>query len=165
MMEHVNAHYPSAVCFHATGKRDNARIKARFDGMGLGERMRLTDYIYDMPVQMLAADVVISRAGAMSISELALTGKASVVIPSPYVADQHQLKNAQALSHNGAGVCVEESTLTDGALTRAVCCLLEDTVLRESMGKNIRERFAVPDANQRIYEELKKICRKKGKNV
>ena len=163
MMAYLHANVPTAVCLHAAGKQDYKRLKERFDGMNLGTQMKLVDYIYDMPVQMLAADIVISRAGAMSISELALTGKAAVVVPSPYVADQHQLKNAQALSSRGAGVCVDEATLSEGALTHAVCCLIEEPVLRTSMGENIRAGFAVPDANDRIYDELKKICDKKGK--
>lgn len=121
--------------------------------------MTLVDYIYDMPIRMAAADLVISRAGAMSISELALTGKAAVLIPSPYVAEQHQLKNAMALVKEGAGACVEEHTLSGGALTEQVCRLLEDPVARASMGVRIRERFACPDANERIYESLMDIVK------
>ena len=161
MMKQLSGRYPRLVCLHAAGKRDYSRMKNTFDGLCLGSRMRLVEYIYDMPVQMQAADIVISRAGAMSISELALTGKAAVVIPSPYVADQHQLKNAQALSRKTAGVCVEEQTLADGRLTDEVRDLLDHPAKREDMGRRIREGFAVPDANERIYNELKKLCREK----
>lgn len=141
---------------HAAGKRDYDRIRAAWDATPAGacDRMRLVDYIYDMPIQMAAADLVISRAGAMSISELALTGKASVLIPSPYVAEQHQLKNAMALVKEGAAVCVEEHTLTEGTLTAQVRSLLADPAARGRMGDNIRARIACPDANERIYERL-----------
>ena len=141
---------------HAAGKRDYDRIRADWDKTAAGgcNRMTLVDYIYDMPDQMAAADLVISRAGAMSISELALTGKAAVLIPSPYVAEQHQLKNAMALVGEGAGACVEEHTLPDGTLTQRVCALLDDAKARAEMGAQIRERFACPDANNRIYEAL-----------
>lgn len=141
---------------HAAGKRDYDRIRAAWDATPAGacDRMRLVDYIYDMPIQMAAANLVISRAGAMSISELALTGKASVLIPSPYVAEQHQLKNAMALVKEGAAVCVEEHTLTEGTLTAQVRSLLADPAARGRMGDNIRARIACPDANERIYERL-----------
>ena len=112
---------PRVKLLHAAGKRDYDRIRADWDRTSAGncDRMTLVDYIYDMPDRMAAADLVISRAGAMSISELAIMGKAAVLIPSPYVTDQHQLKNALALVKEGAGVCVEEHTLAEGALTAA----------------------------------------------
>lgn len=141
---------------HAAGKRDYHRTVDNLENSGAGncDRIKLVDYIYDMPVQMAAADLVISRAGAMSISELALMGKAAILVPSPYVAEQHQLKNAMALVKEDAGVCVEEKTLTDGALTRAVETLLADPARCAAMGKNIRVKFACPEANEAIYREL-----------
>jgi UDP-N-acetylglucosamine--N-acetylmuramyl-(pentapeptide) pyrophosphoryl-undecaprenol N-acetylglucosamine transferase len=144
---------------HAAGKRDYDRIRADWDKTAAGgcDRMTLVDYIYDMPIRMAAADLVISRAGAMSISELALTGKPTVFIPSPHVADNHQYKNAMALVAEGAAVCVEEKTLTEGALTAQVKALLEDPAVRASMGVRIREKFACPDANNVIYDALMKL--------
>ena len=146
---------PSVTLLHAAGQRDYARIRADWDKTAAGgcDRMTLVDYIYDMPIQMAAADLVISRAGAMSISELALTGKPTVFVPSPYVAENHQYKNAMALVEQGAALCVEERTLTDGALTRAVLALLNDPAKRRNMGEKIRA-FACADANQRIYDCL-----------
>ncbi len=147
---------PQVRLLHAAGKRDYDRIRAAWDATpaGTSARMTLADYIYDMPVQMAAADLVISRAGAMSLSELALLGKAAVLIPSPYVAEQHQLKNAMALVRAGAAVCVEEHTLTAGALTEAVKRLLGDPAARAEMGRRNREGFACPDANECIYDAL-----------
>ncbi len=155
---------PQVSLLHAAGKRDYDRIRADWDrtAAGVSPRMQLVDYIYDMPVRMAAADLVISRAGAMSLSELALLGKAAVLIPSPYVAEQHQLKNAMALVKEGAGVCVEEHTLTDGALTEQVCRLLGDAAARAEMASRIRERFACPDANERIYACLMGILYEKN---
>ena len=153
---------PRVKLIHAAGKRDYDRILADWNATAAGkcERMTLTDYIYDMPVRMAAADLVISRAGAMSVSELALLGKAAILIPSPYVAEQHQLKNAMALVHEGAGACVEEHTLPEGALSKRVKALLEDPVTRLEMGEKIREKFACPDANERIYACLMDIVRR-----
>ena len=146
---------PRVRLLHAAGKRDYDRIRADWDATAAGkcDRVTLTDYIYDMPIQMAAADLVISRAGAMSISELALTGKAVVFIPSPYVAENHQYKNAMALVDQGAALCVEEKTLTDGALTATVKSLLKDPAGRADMERRIRD-FACPDANGQIYTHL-----------
>jgi UDP-N-acetylglucosamine--N-acetylmuramyl-(pentapeptide) pyrophosphoryl-undecaprenol N-acetylglucosamine transferase len=137
---------------HAAGKRDYARIRDAWDAVPaeVQKSIQLTEYIYDMPRQMAAADLVISRAGAMSISELSLLGKAAIFIPSPYVAAQHQLKNAMALVREGAARCVEEHTLTTGALEREVRGLMADSEARDRMEVAIREKFAMPDANERI---------------
>jgi UDP-N-acetylglucosamine--N-acetylmuramyl-(pentapeptide) pyrophosphoryl-undecaprenol N-acetylglucosamine transferase len=145
---------------HAAGKRDYDRIRADWDATAAGncDRMTLVDYIYDMPVQMAAADLVISRAGAMSISELALTGKAVVFIPSPYVPENHQYKNAMALVEKDAAICVEEKTLTEGALTATVKSLLDSPDRRAAMETRIRD-FACPDANERIYSALMGLIR------
>ena len=153
--------YPKAVFCHATGKRDHERIKqvAASHGFTNDPRLTLMDYIYDMPLRMAAADVVISRAGAMSISELALMKKTAVLIPSPYVADNHQYKNAMSLHQRGAGICVEEHTLKNGALAQAVRTLLDDGAKRRAMEQAIYDHFAVPEANQAIVAELMSILR------
>lgn len=155
--------HPRLYFCHAAGKRDHERAKAQAETLGLGAhpRMTLLDYIYDMPLRMAAADVVISRAGAMSISELALMKKAAVLIPSPYVADNHQLKNAMALHSKGAGLCVEEKTLSEGGLTKAVEGLLADPETCGRMGKAIFEYFALPTANDMIVEALCELVKKK----
>ena len=152
--------HPKVKLIHAAGKRDFDRISADWKATAAGscDRTALVDYIYDMPVQMAAADLVISRAGAMSISELAMTGKPTVFIPSPYVAENHQYKNAMALVEKGAAMCVEEKTLTDGALDRTVLSLLADPDQRRLMGERITE-FACADANDRIYDCLMGLIR------
>ena len=154
---------PQIKLLHAAGKRDYERVRAAWDKTAAGgcDRMQLVDYIYDMPDQMAAADLVISRAGAMSVSELALTGKPAILIPSPYVAEQHQLKNAMALVKENAGLCVEEHTLPDGTLTTRVMELIRAPAAREAMGRRIYEAFACPDANDRIYESLMGIIKSK----
>lgn len=151
---------PHVKLLHAAGKRDYDRIRVDWNATPAGNcgRMTLTDYIYDMPIQMAAADLVISRAGAMSVSELALTGKAVVFIPSPYVAENHQYKNAMALVERNAALCVEEKTLTEGTLTATVKSLLRDPAKRADMERRIRD-FACPDAGEQIYAHLKGLLK------
>ncbi|MBQ9780689.1 MAG: UDP-N-acetylglucosamine--N-acetylmuramyl-(pentapeptide) pyrophosphoryl-undecaprenol N-acetylglucosamine transferase [Clostridia bacterium] len=161
MWQTLSHEYPNTYFCHAAGKRDYDRICGMAQEYGLADHPRLTllDYIYDMPVRMAAADLVVSRAGAMSISELALMKKAAVLVPSPYVADNHQYKNAMALHDKGAGICVEEKTLKGGTLTRSVKELLNDPDRRKAMSKDIYEQFAVPEANETIVKELLSLVR------
>lgn len=151
----------------AAGKRDIVRTQAAWQAGRAGKcpRFALADYIYDMPVRMAAADLVISRAGAMTISELAVTGKAAVLVPSPYVADDHQLRNAEALAAAGAGVCVEERALPDGGLESAVLSLLTDRAGRLAMEQRIRERFGRPNVAEELYRELMRILQEKKKDA
>lgn len=153
---------PNAYFCHATGKRGYETTLATLKEKGLADhsRLDLKDYIYDMPLRMAAADVVVSRAGAMSISELALMQKAAVLIPSPYVADNHQYLNAMALQNQGAGLCVEEKTLGDGALTEAVRSLMNDPARREAMGRAALTHFGCPHANDSIVRELLSMVKK-----
>ena len=146
---------------HATGKRDYEAARAQFEAAGLSahENCVLTDYIYDMPTYMAAADLVISRAGAMTLSELALMKKASILIPSPYVADNHQYKNAKTLADASAAFLVEEHTLKDGALTSAVKLLLGAEAERALLSYNV-QRFADADANRLIWEAIKELTKK-----
>lgn len=150
--------YDRVKLLHAAGARDIERNRLAWSRAGIDNisRFTLTNYIYDMPLQMAAADLVISRAGAMTLSELALMGKAAILIPSPYVAENHQFKNAMALVAQDAAVCVEEKNLSDGALIVAVRELLENPDRRAAMEGNIRT-FAMPDANARILEVLTSI--------
>ena len=112
-----------------------------------------------MPLQMAAADAVIARAGAMTLSELAWMKKACILIPSPNVADNHQYINAKTLADAGAALLVEERELASGALTDAVRRFLTDSAVTKDVETNI-EAFADRDANRRIWEE---ICRLIGK--
>jgi UDP-N-acetylglucosamine--N-acetylmuramyl-(pentapeptide) pyrophosphoryl-undecaprenol N-acetylglucosamine transferase len=139
----------------------SAGTKNFMSAMGLYEEYELDrcpnvfvkDYLYDMPYQVAAADVVISRAGAMSLSEVARMGKACVIIPSPYVPDNHQLRNASAMADCEAALMVEEKDFSGGALPLAVNALLDDADLRRSLEGNIRA-FAGEDANRLIYEHI-----------
>lgn len=109
------------------------------------------EYINDMPRVLAAADVVICRAGAMTLSELQARGRASVLIPSPNVAENHQYHNAMALVNRGAAEIIVESELTGEKLIEKVDTLLSgsDNLLR--MSRNAQE-MAITDACARIYD-------------
>lgn len=160
LMCDVIANNRSLLCMHASGKRDYERTRERFFEIGLDacENCVLTDYIYDMPLRMAAADVIISRAGAMTLSELARMGKAAILIPSPYVADNHQYENAKTLADAGAALLVEEKQLADGALSKELKRLLEDENQLKRMEEQIR-RFADTDADRILRDEIAAMLR------
>ena len=152
LMKDYTAKHPEVLHVHACGKRDYEVCKKRFSEFGLDayDNCILLDYLYDMPARMAAADLVIARAGAMTLSELSLLQKAAILVPSPYVADNHQFKNADLLSKAGAAVLVEESNLPSGELLQQVAALLPDEARRAKMEEAIAN-FADPDANQKIW--------------
>ena len=148
---------------HAAGKRDfaNTCSYAKELGADSAENCRIVDYIYEMPLWMSAADLLISRAGAMTLSELSLMHKACILIPSPYVADNHQYKNAAQLADAGAAVLVEEKTLQSGELTRAVGALLGERQKMRKMEEKIAD-FSDPDANRLIWQEIRRLVPEKA---
>lgn len=160
MRDYVSAH-PDVRYTHATGGDHYETVKERFDAEGLGqyENIELLQYIYDMPLRMAAADLVISRAGAITISELARQGKAAILIPSPNVTDDQQTKNARALADIGGACMIREPELEGGRITKAVASLLDDVERREAMEKAIAG-FAPLDSNKLIFDELMRLAGK-----
>ena len=150
---------------HATGAIEWEEAKAKFKDFGLEgrENLMLSEYIYDMPLRMAAADIVISRAGAMTVSELAMMKKTSIMIPSPNVTNNHQYKNAKVIADMGGTVLLEEKELTDGRLKKEVEKLLSDEDKRRRMGDAI-SHFADLDANKLIYEEILKLVKSEVKS-
>lgn len=158
LMKDYTAKHPEVLHIHAAGKRDYEESMKLFREANLTAHSNcmLVDYIYDMPLRMAAADVVISRAGAMTLSELALMKKACILIPSPYVADNHQYLNAKTLADAGAATLIEEKTLNTDALTEAARSLLESDDARRDMEEHIAA-FADPHANRRIWEDIQRL--------
>ena len=157
LMRDYGLQHPDVLHLHATGALEYEAAKEKFKAYGLEgkDNLRLVEYIYDMPEQMAAADLVVNRAGAMTLSELAAQKKACLLIPSPYVADNHQYKNAKVLADAGAALLIEEKDITPDGVAAEVSSLLEDDARRAAMEEAI-SAFARTDANKVIYEE---ICR------
>ena len=150
--------FPNLFLVHGTGKRYYNAIQTVL-GKQRHPRMSLLPYIEDMPLYMGAADTVICRAGAMTLSELSLCGKSAILIPSPNVTDNHQHKNAALLADAGAAALVEESALSEGRLASEVEALIKSPSLCADRERAIR-RFAHPDANQRILTRILALTKK-----
>lgn len=145
---------------HASGKNGYDSMLKSFNGINLSEEIILKDYIYDMDVCMAAADIVISRAGAITLSEIQALGKAAVLIPSPYVAENHQFHNAMSLKNIGAADIIEEKDLTEELFVKTVERLADNATLLKAMSENAK-KSAIIDANERIYREIMELYTKK----
>ena len=126
---------------------------------GLQDRIKCTVFIDRMDMAYAAADVVISRAGAMSISELSLLRKAVVFVPLPTAAEDHQTKNAMSLVKENAALMVKNSE-TETELLPTVFALMENEERQNEMKDNIA-KFAKPNAAEDIVDQIEKIINKK----
>lgn len=157
--------------FHATGRGGYEEQAEMYRAIGFHDMdnetlqkngVTVKRYIYNMPELLAAADIVIGRAGAMTLSEIAALGKASIVIPSPNVTNNHQYKNAKVLADGDAAILIEEKDLTGDVLCQRVKELATDTKHREALEKNIR-KFAVYGTLDRIYEMVVELTSQHGK--
>jgi UDP-N-acetylglucosamine--N-acetylmuramyl-(pentapeptide) pyrophosphoryl-undecaprenol N-acetylglucosamine transferase len=119
--------------------------------------VQLVEFIKKMDIAYAAADIIISRAGALSISELCLIGKPVILVPSPNVAEDHQTKNAQALESVGAAMMVADVESRKSLVTTAIQ-LLEDEEKMEALADAIK-LLAAPDATKRIGNEIEALIK------
>lgn len=140
---------------HATGSRGVPLFEklAAEKGVTVGQSLVVREYIEDMPQMLAAADLVISRAGALTLAELEAAGRAAILIPSPNVAENHQYYNALELQKAGAAVVIEEKELTADRLIETVERLTADRASLASMGKLARA-LAEPKSLEKITDKL-----------
>ena len=156
VLQHLDLVRSSNVQFiWQTGKYYSAEIAKRLQGMDI-PNLKVTDFITDMGVAYRAADLVISRAGASSISEFCLIGKPVILVPSPNVAEDHQTKNALALSTKDAAIYVKDSEAPSTLLELAVKTVNDEARLK-SLSENIL-KLALPDSAKIIADEVIRLA-------
>jgi UDP-N-acetylglucosamine--N-acetylmuramyl-(pentapeptide) pyrophosphoryl-undecaprenol N-acetylglucosamine transferase len=166
MVDFVAKEVAAGCPFHhiyGVGKRYYQRVLAGIAAKGIRleehPEIDIREYIYDMPVVMDSADVIMSRAGASTIAEIAAIDHPSILVPSPNVAANHQEKNARVLSDKGAAVLMLEKDCSGDALYRQVTGMLADPEGMEQMAQKLHS-MSVTDANERIYTVLKGLLKK-----
>jgi UDP-N-acetylglucosamine--N-acetylmuramyl-(pentapeptide) pyrophosphoryl-undecaprenol N-acetylglucosamine transferase len=140
------------------GKSAFMKIKEQVDVSGLSN-IRVMPFISKMERAYGAADVIVSRAGAISISELCVIGKPVILVPSPNVAEDHQTRNAEALSSRNAAIMVPDKD-AQGLLVDAIFELLNDEGKQQELSGNIK-KLGIPDASVRIAVEVTKLMENK----
>lgn len=157
-MKNFAALHDDVISFHIGGKIYYEDAKKKFDQAKLldNERNVLMKFTNDLPTYMAAADIVICRAGAMTITELARMGKAAIIIPSVNVTDNHQYTNAKALSDANAAILLEENDISSGVIAEKLEMLYCNPNTRLEMSNNVKA-FAGDDVEKLIFENISKL--------
>ncbi len=138
---------------HAIGRvgYEKFSVIAKEKEFDTADNLNIKEYIYNMAVHQAAADVIICRAGAMTLSELAIRGRAAILIPSPNVTEDHQYKNARLLADAGAAVVFRESEVDGKKLSDAVLDLLANPNKRRRMEESVKN-FGMPNSLDMIVD-------------
>ncbi len=159
LMENYSSKEPRIVHLHSSGTRYYEKIKSENKKFTIGVGgCKIKPYIDNMPTVLTAADIVISRAGAMTLSEIARCGTAAILIPSPNVADDHQRKNAEALSASKAALMINEDELPSGVLEEKLSLIVKNQNLRESLARNVKT-FYDAEACEKICSQIEALIK------
>ena len=137
---------PDTQVLHIAGDSDHTRITQISAGRAAYQVLGFCD---QMPAAYAIADLIIARAGASSLAEIALAGRPSILVPYPFAADDHQTRNAEVFAHAGAAILVQESDLTSEKLAALATSILQDASAATQMGLAARS-LAMPDAAERV---------------
>lgn len=154
----VRKELPWLTVLHQAGKGRGDEVRRRYQELGIEEGVEVRDFVEDVPAELAAADVVLTRAGAGAICEVCLVGRAAIYVPYPFAADDHQRKNAEALAEAGAGVCVRQGEASSERLAQELIALLLSPERRVRMASRAKERGR-PGAEAQIARDLLGLIR------
>lgn len=143
-----------------TGNVHFDKIMANLDGIKLNKNIIVKPYLNNMPNLLSNISVILGRAGATSIAEITALGLPSILVPSPYVTNNHQVKNAMSLVNNDAAKLITEDTLTGEKLIEVADELMLNDDIREKMAENSR-KMGVPDAADRLIVVMENLIKEK----
>jgi UDP-N-acetylglucosamine--N-acetylmuramyl-(pentapeptide) pyrophosphoryl-undecaprenol N-acetylglucosamine transferase len=144
------ARMPTLTITHQTGEGDYERVREGYRALGISANV--VSFLYDMPTVLRTADVVVARAGAMTIAELTACGKPAILIPLPTAIYDHQMKNARAMEAVGGAVVLPQSDLTGSRLSEIVDSIVTDSKRWDSMHRGSLAMRRI-DAGERIVDE------------
>ena len=135
-----------------TGKLFYTKAKHTIQNMPANGLVNVQGFIGDMAHAYSACDIIVSRAGAIAVSEICCVGKPTILVPSPYVAEDHQTQNAKSLVEKSAAVFVKDHDTID-LLGKEVLRILSSIGLKEKLSDNLKQ-LAKPDATEQIVNEV-----------
>ena len=141
---------------HQTGERDVDLVRSAYRNAGLEARVEA--FLFTMDREMTGADIVIARAGATTLSELAAAGRPAILVPLPTATDDHQRKNAEVVARAGGAEVIDERELTGERLAERILALAADPARQQQMAEAM-QRFARPDAAARIADQVLELAR------
>jgi len=142
-----------------TGAAHFESIKARIKGVDSLKNIHVLPFINNMPQYLVSIDLFVGRSGATFLSEITALGVPSILIPSPYVTENHQEFNARSVTDHGGGVLILEKELTGERLHSDINRILENSQLNKEMA-NISKQLGIPDAASRVIKVLNEIIEK-----
>lgn len=143
---------------HQSGAADGERCRERYRAMGLADRVAVRPFIDDMAAALRASALVIGRAGALTLAELAIVGRPSVLVPLPTSADDHQTRNAQAFADAGAAVLLRQADASAGVVAGLIEELIADEARRARMAA-AASALGRPAATKEIADVLERLAR------
>ncbi len=147
---------------HQTGEHDYEKVRAAYEGSGIKAEVKV--FIEDMVIEFARADLVICRAGATTVAELAAAGRPAIMIPFPFATDDHQRKNAEAVEHAGAGRMILQAELSSERLAKELLWLIHDPQQLKRMAESSKT-LGHPVAAARVVDLAMRIQEKaKGKS-
>lgn len=143
----------------ATGRVYYDKFMKDYGHLKMGKNQKIVPYLDDMANNLVAADLTICSAGAISLAEVTAVGVPAIVIPKAYTAENHQEYNAKSLEVAGGGICITESDLSPESLDKAIFSLIGDKDRLSEMSK-ASKRFGKPDALEIIYRHIENALNK-----
>ena len=146
----LTSRLPDLAITHQTGEADYRRVQEAYAKLGV--QAEITPFLYDMPTVLRTADLVVARAGAMTIAELTACGKPAVLIPLPTAIYDHQMKNARAMEAAGGAIVLPQADLTGSTLSESISAIVQDTSRLQTMSAKSRAMRRI-DAGEAIVRE------------
>jgi UDP-N-acetylglucosamine--N-acetylmuramyl-(pentapeptide) pyrophosphoryl-undecaprenol N-acetylglucosamine transferase len=143
---------------HQTGRDRDTDVRAAYASLGISERATVVPFIDDVAAALTGADLVVARSGASSCAELCAVGRAAILIPFPFAADDHQTKNARSVEASGGAVAIAEAEATAERIAAEIHALAKDPPRREAMAGAARAR-GKPFAAQAVAADLLELAR------
>jgi len=141
---------------YVTGEVHYENVMNQVKAVGNPDNVIIKPFIHNMPEVLAGVDLVVARAGATTLAELTALGLPSILVPSPYVTNNHQEKNARSLSDKGAAILRLEQELTGSQLIKDIDSVLLNQLKLEEM-KKASSQIGIPDAATRLYKEMQKL--------
>lgn len=160
LMQSYSSKQKNIYHIHSSGRKYYEAIKNEYPTFISGQNgCKVLPYIEDSATVITASDVVISRCGAITLTEICAAGVAAILIPSPNVTNNHQYKNARLIANGEAAILIEEKDLNERTLTDAVRMICAKEKAREKLREKIRQYY-IPKSAEKIVEELYAISSK-----
>ncbi len=152
--------HPHVDVVHQTGRDKDPAVRALYTELGIMDRVEVTTFIDDVAAALASADIVIERSGAGSLAELCAIGRAAILVPYPYAADDHQRHNAESLERDGAAVCVVQADASVERLEEEIEDLLSNRDRRQRMAAKAADRGR-PDAAATVARDLLDLAQRR----